>query len=131
MSDTPAVSVPDTTSPDYNKYLKIQYIALLLGTFLFPIALIAVICAHYYRAEMPALEAAHARRQIRTFWFGMLGTIVSLILSFFMIGILTGFLVWVWAVVRYVRGFLALKDGKYPPGYEPEATEDLTPDSAE
>lgn len=56
----------------------------------------------------------HFRWQIRTFWIGLLWTVIGAITSFFIIGwfILIGIAIWV--IYRIVKGALTLNDGKAP-----------------
>ncbi|MBL1270960.1 MAG: hypothetical protein COB25_000785 [Oceanospirillales bacterium] len=56
----------------------------------------------------------HFRWQIRTFWIGLLWTIIGVVTSFIIIGwfILMGIAIWV--IYRIVKGALALNDGKAP-----------------
>ncbi|WP_298448539.1 hypothetical protein [uncultured Marinobacter sp.] len=56
----------------------------------------------------------HFRWQIRTFWLGLLWTVVGVVTSFIIVGwfILMGAAIWV--IYRIVKGALALNDGKAP-----------------
>ncbi|MCK0162820.1 hypothetical protein [Marinobacter sp. S6332] len=56
----------------------------------------------------------HFRWQIRTFWIGLLWTVIGVVTSFIIIGwfILIGIAIWV--IYRIVKGALALNDGKAP-----------------
>jgi len=56
----------------------------------------------------------HFRWQIRTFWLGLLWTVIGVVTSFIIVGwfILMGTAIWV--IFRIVKGALALNDGKAP-----------------
>ncbi|WP_417516931.1 DUF4870 family protein [Marinobacter sp.] len=56
----------------------------------------------------------HFRWQIRTFWIGLLWTVIGVVTTFLIIGwfILLGISIWV--IYRIVKGALALNDGKAP-----------------
>jgi len=57
---------------------------------------------------------AHFRWQIRTFWIGLLWSVIGAITTFLIIGwfILVGLAIWY--IYRVVRGALALNDGRAP-----------------
>lgn len=56
----------------------------------------------------------HFRWQIRTFWIGLLWTVIGVVTTFLIIGwfILLG--IGIWLIYRIVKGALALNDGKAP-----------------
>ncbi|WP_100638547.1 DUF4870 family protein [Marinobacter salexigens] len=56
----------------------------------------------------------HFRWQIRTFWLGLLWTVIGVVTSFIIVGwfILMGTAIWL--IYRIVKGALALNDGKAP-----------------
>lgn len=56
----------------------------------------------------------HFRWQIRTFWIGLLWTVIGVVTTFLIVGwfILLGISIWV--IYRIVKGALALNDGKAP-----------------
>lgn len=57
---------------------------------------------------------SHFRWQIRTFWIGLLWTVIGVVTTFLIVGwfILLGISIWV--IYRIVKGALALNDGKAP-----------------
>lgn len=57
---------------------------------------------------------SHFRWQIRTFWIGLLWTVIGIVTTFIIIGwfILLG--ISIWLIYRIVKGALALNDGKAP-----------------
>lgn len=57
---------------------------------------------------------SHFRWQIRTFWIGLLWTVIGAVTTFLIVGwfILLG--ISIWLIYRIVKGALALNDGKAP-----------------
>ncbi len=64
--------------------------------------------------------ASHFRWQVRTFWFGLLWSVIGWVLVFTVVGALVGVPVLIaltaWLVYRILRGWLLLNDGKPVPG---------------
>ena len=56
-------------------------------------------------------EQSHLQYQIRTFWFGLLGLVIGLILMFVLIGIFIWIAVAVWTVVRCIMSFTQAQKG--------------------
>ena len=54
----------------------------------------------------------HFRWQMRTFWWGMLWAVLSLLLMFALIGFVTIFIVVIWHIYRIAKGWIRLNDGK-------------------
>ena len=54
----------------------------------------------------------HFRRQMRTFWWGMLWAVLSLLLMFVLIGFFTIIVVVIWHIYRIAKGWMRLNDGK-------------------
>ncbi|WP_447528081.1 MULTISPECIES: DUF4870 family protein [unclassified Vreelandella] len=76
--------------------------------------LVGLIIAYVYRGKGPEWLDEHYRYQIRTFWIGMVYSVISLFLFLFVIGILMLVLLAVWMIVRIVVGFKALQEGRAP-----------------
>ncbi len=99
--------------------------ATVVGSFLFgwP-SIIAVILNYIKRSEVRGtyLES-HFRWQIRTFWYALLWTLLSGMVSLILTVVLIGFLLWpvlmfalgLWAIYRIARGWLALREGRPMP----------------
>ena len=80
------------------------YILYLAGL-LFPITLlIGVILAYIERGEDGSWMQSHYRFQIRTFWIGLLMTVVGGVLALVLVGWLLLLFWLVWLVVRCVKG---------------------------
>jgi len=66
---------------------------------------------------------SHFRWQIRTFWYALLWSALSALVSVVLTVVLIGFLLWpvlmfvlgLWAIYRIARGWLALREGKPMP----------------
>ncbi|MDO6442651.1 MULTISPECIES: hypothetical protein [unclassified Marinobacter] len=56
----------------------------------------------------------HFRWQIRTFWIGLLWTVIGVVTTFLIIGWLILLGISIWVIYRIVKGALALNDGKAP-----------------
>ena len=57
---------------------------------------------------------------IRTFWLGLIGVVIGIVLTFVMIGFLVLILVAAWMIYRMVRGLICALDGRpitNPEGY--------------
>ena len=112
----------DSTNPvekynDNNDSLKkltmviygLQAAAFLIGI----TGIVAVIMNYIKKDEVSGtwLES-HFRWQIRTFWFGLLWSIIGVVLSVVLIGMLVLFIDALWIIYRIVKGWLNLSDNK-------------------
>lgn len=67
--------------------------------------LIGLVMAHINRGRVAGSWAeSHYTYQIRTFWIGLLYTLISILLMFVLIGFLLIFLVLIWVFARCIRG---------------------------
>ncbi|WP_224728284.1 DUF4870 family protein [Cysteiniphilum sp. JM-1] len=86
----------------------------IVGLFTGITALIGLIMAYVKRNEhdvSPALKT-HFDFQIKTFWYGLIYLILSIVLAFIIVGYLL-YIWWViWLVVRTIKGFMALDSDK-------------------
>ena len=74
-------------------------------------AIIGLVINYIKRDEaVGTIYESHFDWQIRTFWWGLLWSVVGVILAFVLIGFAMLFVVWIWAVYRVVKGFLKLND---------------------
>ena len=78
------------------------------------ITAIAAIIINYLKRDDVAgtWVASHFEWQIKTFWYGLAGAVVSWLLMFVLIGFPLLLAVLVWVIYRIVKGWLALADGK-------------------
>ena len=92
---------------------------LYLGSFVTGITgLVGVVLAYVWRDEAPAWAKSHHTYLIRTFWFGLLGTLIGVVLSIVLIGIPIIIAVAVWVAVRSVMSLV--KAQKQEPMPNPE-----------
>ncbi len=99
------------------KTLTMIVYALQAAGFFVGLTWIVALIVNYVKREEVAgtfLES-HFRRQIATFWWGLAGGLVGLVLMLVLIGWLLWIAVAVWAIYRIVKGGLYLNDGKPMP----------------
>ncbi|HEY0719898.1 MAG TPA: hypothetical protein VGE50_01465 [Gammaproteobacteria bacterium] len=88
--------------------------ALQAASFLVLITIIVAIVINYVKLEdvRGTLAESHFRWQIRTFWFGLLWSVVGMILLLILIGYFVLVANCIWVIYRIVKGWLRLNDGK-------------------
>ncbi|MBN9462627.1 MAG: DUF4870 domain-containing protein [Burkholderiales bacterium] len=108
----PAVN-DDPRTADARRLATICY-ALYALSCLVGISAIAAIIVNYLKRDDVAgtWVASHFEWQIKTFWYGLAGAVVSWLLMFVLIGFPLLLAVLVWVIYRIVKGWLALNDGK-------------------
>lgn len=112
-------AVPGTAaspSPDDKSLKNLATIVygLQVAGFFVGITFIAGVIINYLKrreAEGTWLES-HFRWQIRTFWFGLLWSIIGVALVFVLVGILVLVVNAAWMLYRVIKGWIALEDGK-------------------
>jgi uncharacterized membrane protein len=105
--------INETSSQEAKKLATICY-ALYAASCLVGVTAIAAIIINYIKREDVAgtWVASHFEWQIKTFWYTLGGVIVGWLLMFILIGFPILAVVFVWAIYRVVKGWLALNDGK-------------------
>ena len=73
---------------------------------------IGVIIAHVQVGTAHPELASHYRFQIRTFWIGVLYIVVGSILLFVLVGFLVFAWLFIWSLVRNIKGVLALNENQ-------------------
>lgn len=91
-------------------YARIVYFLYFAGFFMPVAALAGVILAYVKRDDAGPLAASHYAWQIRSFWIGLGAVLIGGILSIILIGWAVIALWTVWALVRFITGFLKLND---------------------
>lgn len=78
-------------------------------------AIVGVIMAYVNASVDDERLRSHYRFQIRTFWIGLLYTVISIITMPILIGWLV--LIWavVWFIIRCIKGMVALNEGRAHP----------------
>lgn len=82
-------------------------------------SIVGVVIAYINRGKLGGWVETHYTWTIRTFWIGLLYSLISLILSFVVIGVLGFIATLVWFVVRVVIGLQ--KAGREEPISNPES----------
>ena len=77
-------------------------------------AIVGVIVNYVKRDDVRGtVYDSHFDWQIRTFWWGLLWSVVGVLLVVaFGLGLLILFVAWIWAIYRVVKGWLKLSEGK-------------------
>ncbi|PCM45737.1 DUF4870 family protein [Marinobacter sp. ANT_B65] len=90
------------------------YILHVLGFFTGGLTSIAAIIVNYVKmSDMKSSVAkSHFKWQIRTFWWGLLWSLISLVLTYFLVGLLGFVVLFFWFVYRLVMGMIKLNDNK-------------------
>jgi uncharacterized membrane protein len=84
-----------------------------LSFFFFLPAVVALIINYVKRDDARGtVYESHFDWQIRTFWWGVLWTLVGLVLIVLGVGLLVLAVVYVWVIYRIVKGFLKLTEAK-------------------
>lgn len=93
---------------------------LYLGSFVVGVTgLVGIVLAYVWRSDDPGgWEQSHYTYLIRTFWFGLLGSVIGAVLSLVLIGIPILIAVAVWVIARSVIALL--KAQKHEPMPNPE-----------
>lgn len=81
-------------------------------------AIVGVIIAYVKATDADERLHSHYRFQIRTFWIGLLYTILGSITTVIGIGVLIMIWAVVWLVIRCVKGMVALNEGQAHPDPE-------------
>jgi uncharacterized membrane protein len=80
-------------------------------------ALVAVIINYVKRDDARGtLYESHFDWQIKSFWWGLLWSVLGIALTFILIGFVVLVVAYVWMIYRVVKGWLKLAEGKpvYP-----------------
>jgi uncharacterized membrane protein len=80
--------------------------------------LIGLVIAYLNRGDSPAWVGDHFTYQIRTFWIGLLYSLVAAVLVSVLIGWLVSLVVLVWFIVRCVKGYQRIDRDESPADVE-------------
>jgi uncharacterized membrane protein len=117
MNDLSAPAArPGPHTPEQMASLKnilLVVYALQALSFAFGVTAIVGLVIDYIKRDEAAgtIYQSHFDWQIRTFWWGLVWTVVGIALAIVAVGFVVLFVVWVWAIYRVVKGFLKLNDG--------------------
>ncbi len=117
MSETldPAPRPQGTNNTDIVKLVYLLYFA---GFITGLTAVIGVVMAYLRRDQADTVATSHFTYQIRTFWIGVLMIVSGTLLAMIMVGFLIIAFWIVWTIVRCVKGFLLMNDGRPVPDPE-------------
>lgn len=103
-----------TTTDKSNKDLTtLVYALYAIGIVLGVTVIVAIIINYVKRDDVAGtLYESHFRWQIRTFWFGLLWSVIGIATSFFLVGIPILIAAGIWYIYRIVKGWLDLNSGK-------------------
>ncbi|WP_420561551.1 DUF4870 family protein [Tepidicaulis sp.] len=122
MSDSPQTPNPSPGSAagpvEDADGVKLVYILYFLAFVIGISAIAGVIVAYLKRGEASAVSSTHYTFQIRTFWIGLLFSLVGVLTSVILVGWLVLLFLVVWLLVRNIKGFMAISDNRPIP--EPE-----------
>ncbi|CAA0092833.1 Uncharacterised protein [Zhongshania aliphaticivorans] len=112
------VVAPEAKNPEGDVILadtgmaKIGYILYLVGLVV-PFAGIAGLVVAYLKKDKASkLEESHFQFIIRTFWIGLLYSLIGIILSFVFIGYFVLLFTAIWYLVRTIKGLILLSEKK-------------------
>jgi len=108
-NDHPLAEVPKALKILTTVIYALQAISLFFGI----TAIVAIVLNYLKKNEVQGtcLES-HFQWQINTFWFCLLGGMIGVVTTFFLVGYLILFVTYIWGIYRIVRGFLSLNNGK-------------------
>nr|WP_067291921.1 hypothetical protein [Marinobacterium profundum] len=105
----------DTSTPPQNgSNAKIIYVLYLVSLVVGITALVGLVMAYVYRSEATDCNKAHYRWQIRTFWIGLLYTLLGALLTGIGVGFLILLFVAIWFIIRCVKGLQCLERREAP-----------------
>lgn len=108
-------------SDEANKTLTTVIYALYASSILLGVTILVAIVMNYVKRDDVAgtwLES-HFRWQIRTFWFGLLWSVLGVLSLVVVVGFAVLFANLVWFIYRIVKGWIRLNEGR--PMYEAAA----------
>jgi len=86
------------------KNATLIYILYILGFIIGLTPLIGVIFAYLNRGKAASWVDTHYTFQIRTFWIAFLGSLISVVLMFVLVGFLLLAVLAIWVIVRCIKG---------------------------
>ena len=97
----------------------VAYVLHLLGAITGLPSIIALIINYVVKGDHGEMIDSHQTWMIKSFWYAILGCLISGILVITVIGIFLGWIgfiaVWVWYVYRHIRGLIELAESKTMP----------------
>jgi uncharacterized membrane protein len=106
-----------TERPVSTNIATIVYVLYLLTVLTGITAIIGVVMAYINKDDAPEWLRSHYELQIRTFWIGVLYSIVAGILCTILIGFVLFFVIAIWWIIRCVKGLKYLDQRAPYPDY--------------
>ncbi|WP_296057165.1 hypothetical protein [uncultured Amphritea sp.] len=88
---------------------KVVYILYLVSLIVGVTGIVGLVMAYVYKADAPGWLKTHYQWQIRTFWMGLLYTVIGLFTTMILIGYLILLFNLVWFIIRCIKGLSALE----------------------
>ena len=103
------------TAQDSGSTANLIYILYLIGIAVGITQLVGVVMAYMNRGAAPEWVKSHYTFQIRTFWIGLLGSVIGIALTFILIGFLVLIAMVVWYIIRCIKGMQCIgRNEAYP-----------------
>ena len=114
------MTTPVPTSQNFQLNRPTVIALLYLGSFITGItALVGLVLAYVWKNELHApWETDHYRWHIRTFWIGIVYSLICTLLVFILIGVLLYVVVAIWFAVRTIKALLAAQRQEPLPNVE-------------
>jgi uncharacterized membrane protein len=109
-SSYPNPSAPQPPAVSDTSVSLVVYVLYFVGYFTGITWIIGVIIAHIQVGSADPLLQSHYRFQIRTFWIGLLYSVIGYLLIFVLIGFAVLLWAFIWSLVRNIKGVLALNE---------------------
>jgi len=97
--------------PAQGETANVVYILYLVGLIVPMTPIVGVIMAYVNWRDAPEWVGTHYRFQIRTFWIGLLYSLIGLVTCFILVGFFWLGFVLIWWIVRCVKGMQAISRG--------------------
>jgi len=115
MTEVAPIAPPPSTLNDERMLPFLVYIFYLTSFAFPPLAIAGLVLAYVNRETAPDWLKSHYTYQIRSFWIGLLYTVISMLLCVIVIGFLGFFATMIWFIVRAALGLDRLmKREPYP-----------------
>lgn len=108
MTDSNQISVDPNTRGNAN----LIYILYLVGIVVGITPIVGVIMAYLGKGKGDAVLESHYNNQINIFWKGFLYSVIGIVLTFVLIGVLVLLAALVWYIIRCIKGMQALSSGQ-------------------
>lgn len=105
IDNASGLPVEDADAIKASKIVNVLYLIALIPPFFPLLSIIGLVVAYIFRQDARGWLQSHYQYLIRTFWIGMLYFVISVVLTFVIIGIVLMIALIVWWIVRCVTSF--------------------------